>query len=51
MSVRKAGAPFEGVLGDKFRWEERAYDEHIISFAPSDFAESCVNRPDRRVLG
>ena len=38
MAARKSGARFEGVLRNKIRWEERAYDAHIFSFVPSDFA-------------
>jgi ribosomal-protein-serine acetyltransferase len=37
MAARKSGAHFEGVLRNKIRWEERAYDAHIFSFIPSDF--------------
>jgi RimJ/RimL family protein N-acetyltransferase len=35
--AKKSGARFEGVLRNKIRWEERAYDAHIFSFVPSDF--------------
>jgi len=38
MAARKSGARFEGVLRNKIRWEDRAYDAHIFSFVPSDFA-------------
>jgi RimJ/RimL family protein N-acetyltransferase len=38
MAARKSGAHFEGVLRNKIRWEERAYDAHIFSFISSDFA-------------
>jgi RimJ/RimL family protein N-acetyltransferase len=38
MAARKSGARFEGVLRNKIRWDERAYDAHIFSFVPSDFA-------------
>jgi ribosomal-protein-serine acetyltransferase len=37
MVARKSGARFDGVLRNKIRWEERAYDAHIFSFVPSDF--------------
>jgi RimJ/RimL family protein N-acetyltransferase len=37
MAARKSGARFEGVLRNKIRWEDRAYDAHIFSFVPSDF--------------
>lgn len=38
MAARKSGAHFEGVLRNKIRWQERAYDAHVFSFVPSDFA-------------
>jgi ribosomal-protein-serine acetyltransferase len=38
MAAKKSGAHFEGVLRNKIRWEERAFDAHIFSFVPSDFA-------------
>ena len=38
MAARKSGAHFEGVLRNKIRWDDRAYDAHIFSFVPSDFA-------------
>jgi ribosomal-protein-serine acetyltransferase len=38
MAARKSGAHFEGVLRNKIRWNERAYDAHIFSFVPADFA-------------
>jgi RimJ/RimL family protein N-acetyltransferase len=38
MAARKSGAHFEGVLRNKIRWDEHAYDAHIFSFVPSDFA-------------
>jgi RimJ/RimL family protein N-acetyltransferase len=38
MAARKSGAHFEGVLRNKIRWQDRAYDAHIFSFVPSDFA-------------
>jgi RimJ/RimL family protein N-acetyltransferase len=38
MAARKSGAHFEGVLRNKIRWDERAYDAHVFSFVPSDFA-------------
>jgi ribosomal-protein-serine acetyltransferase len=37
-TARKSGAHFEGVLRNKIRWQERAYDAHIFSFVPADFA-------------
>jgi RimJ/RimL family protein N-acetyltransferase len=37
-AARKSGAHFEGVLRNKIRWQERAYDAHIFSFVPADFA-------------
>jgi RimJ/RimL family protein N-acetyltransferase len=39
MAARKSGAHFEGVLRNKIRWAERAYDAHIFSFVPSDFVQ------------
>ena len=39
MAARKSGAHFEGVLRNKIRWDDRAYDAHIFSFVPSDFAD------------
>ena len=38
MAARKSGARFEGVLRNKIRWQEHAYDAHVFSFAPGDFA-------------
>jgi RimJ/RimL family protein N-acetyltransferase len=38
MAARKSGAHFDGVLRNKIRWHERAYDAHIFSFVPGDFA-------------
>ena len=38
MAARKSGAHFEGVLRNKIRWQEHAYDAHVYSFVPSDFA-------------
>ena len=38
VAARKSGAHFEGVLRNKIRWNERAYDAHVFSFVPSDFA-------------
>jgi RimJ/RimL family protein N-acetyltransferase len=37
IAARKSGAYFEGVLRNKIRWDERAYDAHVFSFVPSDF--------------
>jgi RimJ/RimL family protein N-acetyltransferase len=37
MAARKSGAHFEGVLRNKIRWDERAYDTYVFSFVPSDF--------------
>ena len=37
MAASKSGARFEGVLRNKIRWAERAYDAHVFSFVPSDF--------------
>jgi RimJ/RimL family protein N-acetyltransferase len=38
MAAKKSGAHFEGVLRNKIRWDEGAYDAHVFSFVPSDFA-------------
>jgi ribosomal-protein-serine acetyltransferase len=38
MAAKKSGAHFEGVLRKKIRWDDRAYDAHIFSFVPGDFA-------------
>jgi ribosomal-protein-serine acetyltransferase len=38
MAARKSGAHFEGVLRNRIRWDERAFDAHIFSFVPGDFA-------------
>jgi RimJ/RimL family protein N-acetyltransferase len=38
MAARKSGAHFEGLLRNKIRWDERAFDAHVFSFVPSDFA-------------
>jgi RimJ/RimL family protein N-acetyltransferase len=38
MAARKSGAHFEGVLRNKIRWREHAYDAHVFSFVPRDFA-------------
>jgi RimJ/RimL family protein N-acetyltransferase len=38
MAARKSGAHFEGVLRNKIRWDGRAYDAHVFSFVPGDFA-------------
>jgi RimJ/RimL family protein N-acetyltransferase len=38
LAARKSGAHFDGVLRNKIRWQERAYDAHIFSFVPGDFA-------------
>ena len=38
MAARKSGAHFEGVLRNKIRWDERAFDGQVFSFVPSDFA-------------
>jgi ribosomal-protein-serine acetyltransferase len=38
MAARKSGAHFEGVLRRKIRWEGRAFDAHVFSFVPADFA-------------
>jgi RimJ/RimL family protein N-acetyltransferase len=38
MAARKSGARFEGVLRNKIRWREHAYDAHVFSFVPGDFA-------------
>ena len=38
LAARKSGAHLEGVLRNKIRWQERAYDAHIFSFVPNDFA-------------
>ena len=45
MTTRRAGWPrgspaltSRGVLRNKIRWDDRAYDAHIFSFVPSDFA-------------
>ena len=37
-AARKSGAHFEGVLRNKIRWREQAYDAHVFSFVPGDFA-------------
>jgi RimJ/RimL family protein N-acetyltransferase len=38
MAARKSGAHFDGVLRNKIRWDERAFDAHVFSFVPDDFA-------------
>jgi RimJ/RimL family protein N-acetyltransferase len=38
MAAVKSGAHFEGVLRNKIRWDGRAFDAHVFSFVPSDFA-------------
>jgi RimJ/RimL family protein N-acetyltransferase len=38
MAARKSGAHFDGVLRNKIRWDDRAFDAHVFSFVPDDFA-------------
>jgi RimJ/RimL family protein N-acetyltransferase len=38
MAARKSGAHFDGVLRNKIRWDGRAFDAHVFSFVPDDFA-------------
>jgi ribosomal-protein-serine acetyltransferase len=37
LAARKSGAHYEGVLRNKIRWADGAYDAHIFSFVPGDF--------------